>query len=185
MGRAQTNTFRKLDLSALARNLHVFLMAGCRQDGKLMETLWQDLKFGWRVLRKSPGFAAMAILVLTLGIGANTAIFSVVNTVLLRPLPLVEPDRLVHVWHTPPQASFPGISIFSVSPANFLDWRSQNHVFEGLATSRYSRYTLTGTGRPEALWAVAVSEDYFPIMRVQPLLGRLSWRVKTSLDTIM
>ncbi len=138
-----------------------------------METLWQDLKFGWRVLRKSPGFAAMAILVLALGIGANTAIFSVVNTVLLRPLPLVEPDRLVHVWHTPPQASFPGISIFSVSPANFLDWRSQNHVFEGLATSRYSRYTLTGTGRPEALWAVAVSEDYFPIMRVQPLLGRL------------
>src|SRR5207248_4879586 len=113
------------------------------------------------------------ILVLALGIGANTAIFSVVNTVLLRPLPLVEPDRLVHVWHIPPQASFPGISTFSVSPANFLDWRSQNHVFEGMATSRYSRYSLTGTGRPEALWVVAVSEDYFPIQRVQPLLGRV------------
>lgn len=138
-----------------------------------METFWQDLKFGWRVLRKSPGFAAMAILVLALGIGANTAIFSVVNTVLLRPLPLVEPDRLVHVWHVPPPASFPGMTTFAVSPANFLDWRSQNHVFDGIATYRYSRYTLTGTGRPEALWAVAVSQDYFPVMRVQPLLGRV------------
>src|SRR5579872_2100177 len=114
-----------------------------------MGTLMQDLRYGWRALRKSPGFTAVAVLVLALGIGANTAIFSVVNAVLLRPLPFEQPDRLVSLYHIPPQASFPGMSIFAVSPANFLDWQRQSHSFEGMSAFGFGRYTLTGSQNPE------------------------------------
>jgi putative ABC transport system permease protein len=86
-----------------------------------MHNIWQDLKYGFRVLRKNRGFAAGAIAVLALGIGANTAIFSVVNAVLLRPLPYRDPGRIAMIYHVPPQKSFPGMKIFSVSPANYLD----------------------------------------------------------------
>jgi predicted permease len=137
-----------------------------------MTNLGQDLRYGWRVLRKSPGFTAVAVLVLALGIGANTAIFSVVNAVLLRPLPFDQPDRLVHVWHLPPQASFPGMTTFPVSPANFLDWRSQSHSFEGLSAYGFGRYTLTGSGQPESTRVVAATSGFFSILHAQPLLGR-------------
>src|SRR5580693_10724089 len=106
-----------------------------------MTNLGQDVRYGLRVLRKNPGFTAVAVLALALGIGANTAIFSVVNAVLLRPLAFDQPDRLVQVWHTPPQKSFPGITEFAVSPANFLDWRSQNHSFGRMSAYGYGRYT--------------------------------------------
>jgi hypothetical protein len=137
-----------------------------------MQTLWQDFRYSLRMLAKNPGFSAIVILTLALGVGANTAIFSVVNAVLLRPLPFEEPDRLVQIWHTPPQASFPGMSTFAVSPANFLDWRSRSHAFEGMSAYGFGRYTLTGTGRPEAVRMVAATSGFFSILRAQPLLGR-------------
>src|SRR5437764_5879494 len=95
--------------------------------------LASDLKLAIRVLRKAPGFSLAALVVLALGIGANTAIFSIVNGVLLRPLPFGEPERLVQLWHTPPQKSFPGMKQFSLSAANYLDWEQQNHVFDSSA----------------------------------------------------
>ncbi|HKR95331.1 MAG TPA: ABC transporter permease, partial [Candidatus Angelobacter sp.] len=132
----------------------------------------RDLKYGLRVLRKNPGFAIVAVLVLALGIGANTAIFSVVNAVLLRPLPFADPGRLVHVWHIPPQKSFPGITRFSVSTANFIDWQQQNNVFEKMAIFAGGRMNLTGGDKPEFLGAAQVSRDFFDVLGVKPILGR-------------
>lgn len=137
-----------------------------------MTNLLQDLKYAGRTLRKNPGFSAAAIFVLALGIGANTAIFSVVDAVLLRPLPFPRPNRLVRVWHVPPQKSFPGFTTFSVSPANYLDWRSQNHVFESMAISSGRNFTLSGGGKPESFWAAAVSYDFLSVFQVRPMLGR-------------
>ena len=137
-----------------------------------METLLQDLKYGMRVLRKSPGFAAAAILVLALGIGANTAIFSVVNAVLLRPLPLPEPERLMLVWHVPPAKSFPGVTRFSVSAANYLDWQKQNHVFDKMTAFGRPAMNLTGGTQPESLTVGAATADFFSVMKAAPVLGR-------------
>jgi len=125
-----------------------------------MQTLWQDVRYGLRMLAKNPGFTTIAVLTLALGIGANTAIFGVVNAVLLRPLPFEESDRLVDIWHTPPQASFPGIPTFTVSPANFLDWRARSQGFEGMAAYGFGRYTLTGTGHPEAVQMCAATNGF-------------------------
>jgi len=137
-----------------------------------MGTLVQDLRYSVRVLIKSPGFAAIAVIVLALGIGANTAIFSVVNAVLLRPLPYHDPGRLVQVWHVPPAKSFPGMTRFAVSAANYLDWRDQNHVFDQLATYSYSTLNLSGKGQPESVISGVVSPNFFSVLQVQPLLGR-------------
>jgi putative ABC transport system permease protein len=138
-----------------------------------MNGLIQDIRYALRQLRKNPAFAAVAVLTLALGIGANSAIFSVVNGVLLRPLPYKDPNRLVRVWHVPPSKSFPGIATFSVSAANFLDWQSQNHVFEQMTIYRYKGFTLTGSEKPEQLDAGAVSSTFFSTLGVQPLLGRV------------
>src|SRR6201981_955874 len=97
-----------------------------------MRNLLSDLRFSLRTLRRNPAFSAAAIVVLALGIGANTAIFSVVNAVLLRPLPFDDPSHIMQIWHVPPAKSFPGMSYFSVSPANFLDWQRQNTSFEDI-----------------------------------------------------
>jgi putative ABC transport system permease protein len=137
-----------------------------------MLNLLPDLKHGIRVLLKNPGFSAAAIIVLALGIGANTAIFSVVNAVLLRPLPFRDPARLVQVWHVPPPKSFPGMTEFAVSAANFIDWQQQNDVFNKMSIYTGSSLNLTGREQPEALQGAAVSADFFSTLQVQPMLGR-------------
>jgi putative ABC transport system permease protein len=137
-----------------------------------MPTLLSDLKHGLRVLLKNPGFTAAAIIVLALGIGANTAIFSVVNAVLLRPLPFRDPARLVQLWHVPPPKSFPGMTTFALSAANFIDWQRQNDVFDKMAIYTGSSLNLTGREQPEALQGAAVSADFFSTLQVQPMLGR-------------
>jgi predicted permease len=136
------------------------------------ENMIEDIRYGLRVLRKSPGFTTVAVLTLALGIGANTAIFSVVNAVLFRPLPFRDPGRLMVVWHTPPQKSFPGVAKFVVSPANYLDWRDQNHVFEQMSAVGFGNFNLTGMGQPESVEGRAVSADFFSVLGVQPVLGR-------------
>ena len=137
-----------------------------------MRSLLSDLRFSLRTLRLNPAFSAAAIVVLALGIGANTAIFSVVNAVILRPLPFDDPSRIMQVWHVPPAKSFPGLTMFSVSPANYLDWRSQSSSFEQMAAYGFRSFTIAGKERPEAIRAAAVASDFFAILRVAPLLGR-------------
>ena len=135
--------------------------------------IFDDVKYAVRQLRKAPGFALIAVITLALGIGANTAIFSVVNGVLLRPLPFHDPDRVVRIWHTPPATSFPGMTTFAVSPANFLDWQAENHVFSSMAIYGYRGFTLTGGEKAEQVDASAVSPDFFSTLQVQPLVGRV------------
>src|SRR5258708_1330307 len=106
-----------------------------------MATLGQDLRFAARSLRKSAGFTILAILVLTVGIGATTVIFGLIDSTLIRPLPFVDPDRLVMVWEHPP-----GYARNRVSPLNFLDWSEQNHVFGSMAAVVGASRVLTGTG---------------------------------------
>jgi hypothetical protein len=108
---------------------------------------------------------------MALGIGANTAIFSVVHAVLLEPLPFHDVDRLVQIWHTPPQRSFPGMTRFAVSAGNFLDWKKQNTVFEGMALYSGGRFDVTGAGKPEAVTASRVTPEFFSVLGVQPLYG--------------
>jgi len=138
-----------------------------------MGTLLHDLKYGFRVLRKSPGFTTAAVVVLALGIGANTAIFTVVNALLLRPLPFPDSGRLVQLYHVPPAKSFPGITRFALSAANYLDWRAQNHVFQQMAIYTRGSFNLTGKGQPESVNAGQVSSDFFSVYQVQPKLGRV------------
>jgi putative ABC transport system permease protein len=137
-----------------------------------MLTFLQDFRYAVRQYRKNLGFTAVAVITLALGIGANTAIFSVVNGVLLRPLTFKDPGRLVRVWHVPPAKSFPGMTTFSVSAANYLDWERQNHVFERMAIYSYHGFTLTGGDKPEQIDACAVTSGFFATLGIQPVLGR-------------
>src|SRR5436190_765429 len=135
-----------------------------------METLLRDLRYGMRSLMKRPGFTAVALIALALGIGANTAIFSLVNAVLLRPLPFADPDRLVWAWGNIRN----GGSRASVAPLDFLDYRQQNTTFEHFA-ARMSvplAVNLTGAGDPERLTGALVTGDYFDTLGVQPAVGR-------------
>jgi putative ABC transport system permease protein len=128
----------------------------------------KDLRYGLRMLTKNPGVSAIAVLTLALGIGANTAIFSVVSAVLLNPLPYKDPDRLVSIWENVPEHGR-----WRAAPANFLDWKKQNTVFEDVAAFGGSTATLTGDGDPEQLSGTAVTPGYFEVVGIQPALGRV------------
>jgi putative ABC transport system permease protein len=134
-----------------------------------MRTFWQDLRYGARMLLKSPGLACAALLAIALGVGANTTIFSVVNSVLLRPLPFAAPDQLVKVWTTDAAR---GRNDLPVSYLNFADWRSQSQSFEAMTAYSEASATLSGDGPPEQLKGVAVTADMFPVLGVGPLAGR-------------
>jgi putative ABC transport system permease protein len=135
----------------------------------MLDTIWQDLRYGFRLLLKNPGFTVVAVLTLALGIGANTAIFSIVNGVLFRSLPYRNADKLVMVWHHRPQnptgeipASFPDVQ----------DWKKENHVFEGLAAYAFNRFRVTGQEGPDETRGIFATPDLFPVLGANPLLGR-------------
>ena len=138
-----------------------------------MSTLLQDIRYGLRMLLKKPGFTAVAVIALALGIGANSAIFSVVNTVLLRPLPFNEAERLVRVYVTDAKR---GIRRYPTSYLNFADWREQNRVFEHLAAYSSASATLAGGDIPELAEGVGSSADLFSVLGAQPALGRVFTR---------
>jgi putative ABC transport system permease protein len=138
------------------------------RGGGLMETLWQDVRYSGRLLLKHPGFSLIAVLTLTLGIGANTAIFSIVNAVLLRPFPYHAPEQLVMLAE-----SVSGQRNGSVSYPNFVDWRAQNSVFEAVSAVRPNEnYNFSGAGEPERLQGRLVSAGFLSLLGVKPLLGR-------------
>jgi predicted permease len=140
-----------------------------RKGGIRMGSFIQDLRFGVRMLVKNPGFTLIAVLMLTLGVGANTVIFSVVNTALLRSLPLPEPDRLVSFWHSAPAKGLPEALL---NDALFAFYRDRSQMFEKMAAYEGARYTLTGAGEPELLIGARVSFNYFNVLGQEPLYGR-------------
>src|SRR5438874_8192080 len=133
-----------------------------------MHTLWQDIRYGARMLLKNPGITFIVVLALALGIGANTAIFSVVNAVLLRPLPYEESDRLVFLNETSKT-----MSDISIPYPNFSDWRDQNHVFEKVGVYNRNSYNLTGYGEAERIPTAQMSADLFAALRANALVGRV------------
>ena len=139
------------------------------RGGGWLETFWQDLRYGARMLFKQPGFTAIAVLTLGLGIGANITIFSVVNAVLLRPLPYPDSDRLIYLWSAAPKQN---ISERASAYANFSEWRAQNTSFEDLAVFDPTVVTLTGAAEPEGVMSVRASANFFPLLGVAPMLGR-------------
>jgi putative ABC transport system permease protein len=132
-----------------------------------MQTLMQDLRYGLRMLAKKPGFTVVAMFTLALGIGANSAIFSVVNSALLRPMPLEDPDRLIKIWE-----SLPSGGEGTASAPNLKDWREQNTVFRGIAAYTSSSLNLSGQDRQERLSGMAISTNFFDVVGVRPRLGR-------------
>src|SRR3989440_9934650 len=132
-----------------------------------LDRLMQDLRFGVRMIAKSPVFTAVAILTLALGIGANTALFSVVNGVLLNPLPYPEPEQLVTLAE-----SKPNFASGSISFPNFRDWRKDNRTFSAMGMARESSFNLTGTGDAEQVGAQFISSDYLQLLGVKPVIGR-------------
>ncbi len=141
------------------------------RTGHVLTDLWQDLRYTVRMSLKQPGFAAVAVLTLALGIGATTAIFGVIYGVLLKPLPFAEPDRLVGMWHTAPEL---GVDRFNQSPSTYFTYRDENRVFEDVAMWRpFPDVSINGRGEPERVQALYVTDGALPVLKVQPQLGRL------------
>jgi putative ABC transport system permease protein len=137
--------------------------------GAWLDVLRQDVRFAIRTLTRRPGFATVAVLTLGVGMGATTAIFSLIDSVLLKPLPFHEPDRLATVWEGRPRFNQPRMQ---VAPANYADWKQQVQAFESLAAYFNSFINLTGAGTPERLVAAQVTPNLFPTLGVEPLVGR-------------
>ncbi len=140
-----------------------------RRGVPFLETLAQDIRFGLRMLRKNPGFTAVAALTLALGIGANTYIFSVVDATIFRPLDLSDPGRLIALWERVPSN---GLDRNELSPANFIDWKAQNDVFDHIAAQSWWDANLGGVDHPEHLHGFLVTPDFFAALGAQPMLGR-------------
>src|SRR5205085_3106673 len=138
------------------------------RGGGLMETLLQDIRYGARVLARNKGFTAVAVLTLALGIGANTAIFSVVNELLLRPLPYRDADRIVMLWEVTPSGRHQN----TTSRKNFLGWREQSKSFEAIAAFSDQRANLTGAGDPEEVPMQIASSGLFNVLGVDAVVGR-------------
>lgn len=143
--------------------------------GLLLETLWRDVSYGARNLARSPAFTALAVLSLALGIGLNSVIFSAINAVLLRPLPFKDPERIFFIGQSFPE--WPGPVPAGISPANFLDWEKQNHVFESMAAvdpfhGSYGRLALVAGDEAKWVRSLRVSGSFFSVLGVQPVLGR-------------
>src|SRR5258708_2084775 len=151
-----------------------------------IETTWQDIRYAWRSLRRSPGFAATAILSLALGLGASLAVFTVADNLLVRALPYPNSSQLVMVWEA---NSHRGFHRSIVSPGNYLDWKSQNDIFAGMAGLRESRSVLIDGDRAEEFGKQSVTADFFPLLGVQPVRGRLFTadedRASVSTDTLL
>jgi putative ABC transport system permease protein len=142
---------------------------GTERKTNMIADLRQDARYGLRMLLRNPAFTAIAVLALALGIGANSAIFSVVNALLLRPLPYKNPEQLVVIWENATHLGFPKNT---PPPANFLDWQKQNTLFEGMGAFAERTFNLTGVGEPERLEGRRVSANLFDLLGVKPILGR-------------
>src|SRR5712692_6940664 len=134
-----------------------------------MNLILANLRYTLRQITKKPGFFIVAVAALALGIGANTAIFSTVDAVLLRPLPFANPDRLVMVWE---DASFVGFPRNTPAPANYFDWNDMSHAFVDMAATRGASANLTVDGPPEQVVGRRVTSNFFRVLGVQPMLGR-------------
>src|SRR5215475_13348637 len=139
------------------------------REGETMQTLLQDMRYSARMLFENPGFTLIVLFTLALGIGANTVIFSVVNTVLLRPLPFKRADRLVRLNESNPERGWP---IFGVSHPNFLDWRALNQTFEGMAATTTASFNLSAGGDVYLIQGTPTTADFLPVLGVSPALGR-------------
>ncbi|HMF57157.1 MAG TPA: ABC transporter permease, partial [Pyrinomonadaceae bacterium] len=138
-----------------------------RRGVPALENLIRDLRYALRMLRRSPGFTTVAVATLALGIGANTAIFSLVSAVLFRPLNYSEPERLVMVWEAEPGAPHDTVAV-----GNYADWREQNQSFTDITALDLRSYNLTGDGEPEKINAYGVTANFFSLLGVSPALGR-------------
>ena len=133
----------------------------------LLETFWQDIRYSARILRKSPGFALTVILTLALGIGATTAMFSVVQGVMLAPLPYADPDRLVLIWQSNPHAPHVSMSVL-----DYRDWQRSARSFDSMAGLRWENFDVTNPGIPEHVSGYETTSNFFAMLGVHPVLGR-------------
>lgn len=149
---------------------HLVADVGITAPRERMGSLMNDLVYAIRMMRKNPGFAALAILALALGIGVNSAMFSIIDSILLRNLPFKQPDRLTMIWQPAPKFKL-GTQYIAASPADFRDWKAQNRSFESLAGFTARQANLSLSGRPESVHETLVTGGFFSVFGVPPLLG--------------